>query len=575
MPVDPLLRQWAELRRREEKRLCEDSLIEFFKRSWREIDPAALSVNWHHEVIAEYLEGISLQELRHLVINIPPRHGKTIMANIIWPAWIWAQPEERWGPLMGPHVKFLTVSYAARLAEDNGLKMLRLVNGAWYQSHWGHQVRIRDDQASRANFGNERGGERMSNSIEGGLLGRGGDVVLADDPHSLSGAESDAQRESTLRAFSEGLSTRITDPRIAARILIMQRVHNDDCTNWALENWPRDTAHLMFPARFETARAVPQDARTIEGELLWPEVWTEQELSKIERGLIGIDGSGGNTLSNYAVSAQLQQSPVPRGGAIIDRSWWKPWPEEEPEPGTPLEYPDTYFRLAVLDTAMSERTTADYNALAVFGLFRGPGEREESSPFLWRGVQDRSRYVDVQGGPRAILMEAWRMRGKLRGSDGEPWEQRTKNYVVERVLDTCRRRMVDRLVITTMGRSKDVADELARLMQDDDFTVEFFDERRHGDKVARLTAVSPLFTNGRIYAPEPPGGKRLLWVDWIIGEVASVPFGQHDDGADCVSGALIWLRESGMLSLEQEHKRDERRRLAHRPRVNLAEEYGV
>jgi hypothetical protein len=204
------------------------------------------------------------------------------------------------------------VSYSATLAEELAVKMRRLVFGSWFQGLWGSRVRPVIDQASRANFANTRGGARISSSIESGLLGRGAECHLYDDLMTVKEADSDLERQSILRAFSEGLPTRLNNPTTAARILVGQRVSEDDPTNLALETWT-DVVHLMFPARFEVNRCCPQDKRTYEGELLWPEVWPEVELRKVELGLSALE-KGQNVLSSFAAQAQLQQAPVPRGG---------------------------------------------------------------------------------------------------------------------------------------------------------------------------------------------------------------------------------------------------------------------
>lgn len=69
-----------------------------------------------------------------------------------------------------------------------------------------------------------------------------------DDPHHIKGAESTLQRRETLEGM-RSLVSRVTDPRISARVLIMQRLHTDDATNYALENWP-DVEHICYPMRF-------------------------------------------------------------------------------------------------------------------------------------------------------------------------------------------------------------------------------------------------------------------------------------------------------------------------------------
>jgi hypothetical protein len=317
-----------EVERRAKRAEYERSFLSFVRRAWQEIDVAPLSIAWFHEVLAEHLEAICHGEIRHLIVNQPPRTSKSLFCSVLYPAWVWCRQEVDYQSSAA--VKFFCVSYSANLAEEIASKMRRLVLGPWYQGIWS-DVRLLPDQSSRANFGNTAGGERISNSIEGGLLGRAGICQIIDDPHSISGAESDAERQTTLRSFAEGLPTRINDPRHAAKILVCQRVHEDDCTNLALETWPPDTVHLCFPARHELNRRCPQDRRTIEGELLWPEVWPEEELRKVELGLAGLE-KGQAGLSSYAAQAQLQQSPVPRGGGVIPRTAWKIWPENPLKP---------------------------------------------------------------------------------------------------------------------------------------------------------------------------------------------------------------------------------------------------
>src|SRR5260370_175076 len=216
-------RLWNELQRREERELYEGSLLEFFARAWGEIDPAPFVENWHMHVVADQLEALAMGKTRDLILNLPPRTGKTNLISVCFPAWVWCQDPDR-GLLMGPQVSFLCVSYGAGLAEVIATRARRLIMGEWYQSLWGDRVQIREDHASRSDFGNTAGGERISNSIEGGILGRGAAIQIIDDPHKLDEIESEAERERTIRALKEGLPSRVTDPRISARILTMQRL---------------------------------------------------------------------------------------------------------------------------------------------------------------------------------------------------------------------------------------------------------------------------------------------------------------------------------------------------------------
>src|SRR6516164_797761 len=81
---------WGEDARAMERAQYEGSLIEFFKRAWREIAPAALKLNWHHEVIAEHLEAVSREEIKQLLINIPPGCTKALAIDTpVLTTWGW------------------------------------------------------------------------------------------------------------------------------------------------------------------------------------------------------------------------------------------------------------------------------------------------------------------------------------------------------------------------------------------------------------------------------------------------------------------------------------------------------
>src|SRR5690242_15364883 len=89
---------------------CERSLSHFTRSGWRYIDPAPYVHNWHLDAMAEHLEAVNLGEIRFLLICIPPRHMKSIMSCVSWPAFTWALDTNKGKfkdkPLAGPGVKF-------------------------------------------------------------------------------------------------------------------------------------------------------------------------------------------------------------------------------------------------------------------------------------------------------------------------------------------------------------------------------------------------------------------------------------------------------------------------------------
>ena len=548
-----------------ERELYEGSLFEFFKRAWREIEAKKLELNWHQEVICETLQAITLGESRSrdVVINIPFRHSKSTLVNIVWPAWTWCRAERL--PLSGAHVSFLSVSYASRLAESNATKMLWLVQGHWYQTLWGDRVQIRGDQQSRTDFGNTGGGSRYSASVEAGLIGRGGDVQIVDDPHSVEGAESDAQRAATMQAFTESLPSRVTDPRISARVLIMQRLHEQDCTNWALENWD-NPVHLMFPGYFDPDRACEGDPRTQRDEILWPSVWSDAAFKRLK-------------LSRYAFAGQIQQMPTPRGGGIFKREWFQPWPPLEQD-GTRLmegwvgydklgrrtiKYPALEYVCASVDTAFTQKEENDYCAMLVLGIWRAEGKGR-----IERRGDQYVRVPDDVGFPKVLVLNGWMKRLALHGPpeeipygvSREQWnsplylDRRSEKWgLVEWTHYTCKRYKVDALDIETQARGHDLKDELYRLHQTPDYGIDLVPAKQ--DKYARARAVEHLVSNGQVYVPMFEDGTHPQWLTPLIEQICRYPKTEHDDVVDTFSMGLKHLRERGLLERKQEYDQEE------------------
>jgi phage terminase large subunit-like protein len=442
-------------------------------------------------------------------------------------------------------VRFLCISYGAELAGDIAVKMRRLVQGEWYQRLWGDRVKILEDQKSRENFANGAGGERMSYSIEGGILGRGGDIQLLDDPNGIKDKNSAATREATLDGLRQ-LVTRVTDPRSTARILVQQRVHEDDATNFALEHWDNVT-HLMFPSRFDPAQAVPEDPRTQDGELLWPEVWGDIEVKAEEEALGEIDAAG-----------QLQQRPVPRHGAIVSRKSFKSWPFDEPGADErsmyfctfcrwsgPVEsyatvmcpscggtaapqvpYPPFILRVLSVDTSYGEKETNSYSAATRWGIWLG---RDSS--------------------PRAMLCAAWRGRPRLFGDRSAPGLIDHINTMASRPNQEC-----DFVLIERKTRGVDLYNELERLSVRWPYQLVYFEPKGRGDKVVRLQACTGMFSQNLVWAPDRG------WADMVINETVSYPRGKFQDLTDTLVQFLLWARDNGYLLYGVEHRIEEQRK---------------
>ena len=515
---------------------CEQSLYVFLKKAWKYIDPAPFADGWVLQAIAEHLEAVVDGEIRRLLINIPPRCSKSSIVSVAFPTWVWAQSHI--SPTSGPGVPLLHASYAHSLALRDSVKRRRLINSPWYQSLWADRFQITPDQNQKIRFQNTKGGESLITSVDAGVTGEGGNIILVDDPNNAKEVLSEATIQSTNVDWWDGtMSTRLNDQRTGAYIVVQQRLGERDLTGHILEREPEEWTHLMLPMEYESSRSFVtsigwEDPRTEDGELLWPERFGHPEIRKLSRNL-----------GKWKAAGQLQQRPEPAGGGIIKREWWQLWPPEgEPKddlgkvikvaPFPPLEY-----ILASLDSAYTEKTMNDPSALTIWGVFASNKTIARPAKTVMRDgsilQQSTEDLVYAHTAPAVVLMHAW--QGHLEIHD-----------LVLQVAKLCKTHKVDKLLIENKASGLSVAQELRRLFSaNSDFTIQLSDPKGM-DKIGRLYSVQHLFEEGLVFAPD------RSWSEEVITQVGTFPNARHDDLVDTVSMGLRHLRDQGMLSRSEE-----------------------
>ncbi len=289
----------------------ERRLSAFIIDAWRILEPKTTFIpNWHLDAIAEHLEAVTNGHIRNLLINVPPRHCKSLAVAVFWPVWEWIKhPERRW----------LFSAYASSLSIRDSLKCRRLIESTWFQENWSKNFQLRGDQNEKSRFDNDKGGYRIATSVGGAATGEGGDRVVVDDPHAAFERQSDAVREAALIWWDETMSTRLNDPKTGARIIVMQRLHEKDLSGHVLQQGGYE--HLCLPAEFDPGRRRNtslgdgidwSDPRTFDGELLWPARLGKTEIAEAKLRL-GPTGYAG----------QFQQLPVAAGGARFQSAWFR------------------------------------------------------------------------------------------------------------------------------------------------------------------------------------------------------------------------------------------------------------
>lgn len=316
--------------------------LQFIREAWPIIEPGRPFINnWHIGAIAEHLEAVARFEILNLLINMPPRHMKSIAVSACFTPWVWT-----WAPIY----RFFYSSYDGKLSRRDNQKARDIIESPWYQKQWGDRVTLKKDQNEKDKFENTWSGYRFATSAAGRTTGEGGDFVVCDDPHNVKDVsrDSDVKRQGVLDWWDNAIPSRVNDPKRGAFIIVAQRVHQQDLSGHVLEKdgW----VHLCLPAEYEGRKYwTPlgfQDPRSEPGELLWPERYGPEEIAKIKTKM---------TPREYA--GQYQQRPAPAGGTIFQWEWLKVF----------TELPRFERKVIFWDTAQSTASTAARSCAQLWG----------------------------------------------------------------------------------------------------------------------------------------------------------------------------------------------------------------
>jgi len=338
------------------KRRATKSLAYFSKIMWNVIEPGVkYQHNWHIDAISEHLEAVTKNEIKNLIINIPPRFMKSILVAVMWPAWVWTfKPNARW----------LFASYSHTLSKRDSIKCRSIIESKWYRDLFLPEWVLASDQNEKMRFLNSAQGYRVATSVGGSGTGEGGDFVCVDDPHKAMDALSDVKRKNVIDWWVQEMSTRGNNPKSSHKVIIMQRLHEKDLTGAMLET--KEYELLKIPAEFEPEKRYYTklewtDPREDKNELLWPARFGRKELDALKK-----------SLGSQAASGQLQQEPTPSEGGLFKRRWWQYY----------SEMPQGITRIVqFMDCAQKVGITNDYSVCATWG--------ETPSGYfildLWRG----------------------------------------------------------------------------------------------------------------------------------------------------------------------------------------------
>jgi hypothetical protein len=181
-------------------------------------------MGWPVLAVAHSLERVRRGEIKRLIINMPPRSLKSIAASVAFPAFVLGHD---------PRQRIVCVSYSTELSRKMSNDFRAVIESTWYQEAF-QATRIGRFKDNETEIEFTRRGFRLCTSVGGTLTGRGGDIIIIDDPLKAIDAPSESKRSFVNQWYANTLVSRLDDKRKGAIIVVMQRVHIDDLTGFLL-----------------------------------------------------------------------------------------------------------------------------------------------------------------------------------------------------------------------------------------------------------------------------------------------------------------------------------------------------
>jgi len=467
------------------KKIYRESYYEFFKDAFAQLHKGSpYDDNWHLEYICGVLEKEFWrihnreQRTKDIIVNVPFRSAKSMVCTIIFPIWAWS---------IDPTFKFICVSYSGKLALEHAQLSKDLINSNWFQYYYGDRVVIRHDTKAKEFYKTTEDGFRKSVGTGGQITGSGADMLIIDDPQNPQMASSETERQNTIDFYDHTLFSRLNQPDVGARLIVMQRLHEGDLTGHLMDKdtgRPEEHHHICIPGELdEEIISPPELAEYYINGLFWNTRFNAKMLSVYKKALGSLQYAG-----------QIGQRPAPPEGKIIKRKWFE------------IVLPDEITRNAfvepihfIFDTAYTEKQQNDPSGTIAYFTRNGimyivnAAEVRKEFPELVKWIDEYVRINDYTYSS-GIYIEP--------KASGKSIVQQLRN-----------------ISPTTGGRLN---------------VIEIEGDFLRDDKITRANSISPILEAGRV---------KLVRGDWnakFLDQLAMFPAAKHDEFVDCLCYGVFY-----------------------------------
>jgi predicted phage terminase large subunit-like protein len=412
------------------KHMLKNCFYSFFVEAFYYLNPGkSLAQNWHLNYLASILQEVSEGKHKNLIICVPPRSLKSTMISVSWCAWLLGN---------NPNLRIMCSSYAQKLSTKLSVDTRNLMQSAWYKSYF-PEFEFSKDQNTKSKFCSITGGYRLSTSVASSIIGEGGDILICDDPMSPTQAYSKQARDKIYNWYMESFSTRLDNKKNGIKIIVMQRLHDDDLCGRIIKKMKNMWHVISIPAIANKEFIFKSDKyhKIMKiNELLNKEhEGTEQlNLMKIQLG-------------SSAFSAQYLQSPIPESGNIIKTNWLQYYNDVTDYDGKIVQS---------WDLAFTNNDSSDYSVCTTWLI-------KENKTYLLEVKRYKQEFTE--------LIESFKAN-----------YQKFKSNLV---------------IIEDTVASKSFIQHIKS-----NFYCNIVTSRPKGDKFTRLMSVTPLFESGRVFLPK-------------------------------------------------------------------------
>lgn len=287
------------------RELYKKSFYDFFQDALKILIPSETwMLNWHHRFLCNLLQehAFRIRDKKFkdadLLINIFPASTKTKLL-VCFNAWCWG--------CVDPSQTFICISHSEDLAIEIATMCKDLLQSDWYCELF-PEVQIRDDKTAISNFKNTLGGSRFSLSMLAGITGIHGDWLFLDDPIEAKNI-SDLKIETTIRVYRESIFNRLKNPRIGLRLIIGQRVSDNDLSAYIINSNKGKYQHICLPIELTEDVKPKELSKYYQNDLMWEERFPRESFTDL-------------TDSDLVFATQYLQRAMSPKGYLIKPEWF-------------------------------------------------------------------------------------------------------------------------------------------------------------------------------------------------------------------------------------------------------------